>query len=114
MRRRREEEELQLRKQKREEQVEETSHEVNCCYLNDAVCAFFDRCGKAKEVETQALRSNGEKWRKEEPSVQEHMEVEQAHSQSFTVRTGKQEVARSQFGPDLVPVTPASEDHIGR
>lgn len=37
------------------------------------------------------------------------MEVEQAHSQSFTVRTGKQEVT-SQFGPDLVPVTPASED----
>ncbi|XP_035310420.1 HSPB1-associated protein 1 isoform X2 [Cricetulus griseus] len=90
-------------------EVEETSHEVNCCYLNDAVCAFFDHCGKAKEVETQALRANGEKWRKEEPSVQEHMEVEQAHSQSFTVRTGKQEVA-SQFGPDLVPVTPASED----
>uniref|UniRef100_A0A8C2LQI9 HSPB1-associated protein 1 n=1 Tax=Cricetulus griseus TaxID=10029 RepID=A0A8C2LQI9_CRIGR len=84
-------------------EVEETSHEVNCCYLNDAVCAFFDHCGKAKEVETQALRANGEKC------VQEHMEVEQAHSQSFTVRTGKQEVA-SQFGPDLVPVTPASED----
>ncbi|XP_040606790.1 HSPB1-associated protein 1 isoform X2 [Mesocricetus auratus] len=89
-------------------EVEETSHEVNCGYLNDAVCAFFDRCGKAKEVEKQALRADGENWRKEEPSVQEHTEGEQAHGQSFTGRTGKQEVA-SLFGPDLVPVTPALE-----
>ncbi|XP_075821374.1 HSPB1-associated protein 1 isoform X3 [Microtus pennsylvanicus] len=89
-------------------EVEETSHEVNCCYLNDAVCAFFAHCGKAKEVEMQALRANGENWRKEEPTGQDHMEVEQAHSRSFTAaRTEKQEVT-CPFGPDLVPVTPVS------
>ncbi|XP_005344951.1 HSPB1-associated protein 1 isoform X1 [Microtus ochrogaster] len=91
-------------------EVEETSHEVNCCYLNDAVCAFFAHCGKAKEVEMQALRANGENWRKEEPMGQDHMEAEQAHSQSFTAaRTEKQEVT-CLFGPDLVAVTPASDD----
>ncbi|XP_041529016.1 HSPB1-associated protein 1 isoform X2 [Microtus oregoni] len=94
-------------------EVEETSHEVNCCYLNDAVCAFFAHCGKAKEVEMQALRANGENWRKEEPTGQDHMEVEQAHSQSFTAaRTEKQEVT-CPFGPDLVPVTPASPSEKG-
>lgn len=82
---------------------------MNCCYLNDAVCAFFAHCGKAKEVEMQALRANGENWRKEEPTGQDHMEAEQAHSQSFTARTEKQEVT-CLFGPDLVPVAPASDD----
>uniref|UniRef100_A0A0H2UHA5 HSPB1-associated protein 1 n=1 Tax=Rattus norvegicus TaxID=10116 RepID=A0A0H2UHA5_RAT len=41
-------------------EVEETSHEVNSCYLNSAVCAFFDHCERAKEVEMQAPRANGE------------------------------------------------------
>lgn len=82
---------------------------MNCCYLNDAVCAFFAHCGKAKEVEMQALRANGENWRKEEPTGQDHMEAEQAHSQSFTAWTEKQEIT-CLFGPDLVPVTPASDD----
>ncbi|XP_031219639.1 HSPB1-associated protein 1 [Mastomys coucha] len=89
-------------------EVEETSHEVNSCYLNSAVCAFFDHCEKAKEVEVQALRAN-----REEPSVQEeHMEVEQAHGPSLTAEAGKQEAA-SLFGPDLVPVTPTSEEERG-
>lgn len=53
----------------------------------------------------QVLRANGE-----EPSVQEeHMEVEQAQGASLTAGAGKQE-ATSLFGPDLVPVTPASEE----
>lgn len=83
---------------------------MNCCYLNDAVCAFFAHCGKAKEVEMQAVRANGENWKKEEPTGQDHMEAEQAHSQSFTAAlTEKQEVT-CLFGPDLVPVTPASDD----
>lgn len=82
---------------------------MNCCYLNDAVCAFFAHCGKANEVEIQALRANGENWRKEEPRGQDHMEEEQAQSRNFTARTETQEVT-CLFGPDLVPVTPASED----
>uniref|UniRef100_A0A8C6WE03 HSPB1-associated protein 1 n=1 Tax=Nannospalax galili TaxID=1026970 RepID=A0A8C6WE03_NANGA len=81
-------------------EVEETSHEVNCCYLNGAVSAFFDHCGTSKVVEIQALRTNGENMKKEE-----HMEVEH----SVTTGTGKQEAA-SPFGPDLVPVAPAFED----
>uniref|UniRef100_A0ABK0LHP8 HSPB1 associated protein 1 n=1 Tax=Rattus norvegicus TaxID=10116 RepID=A0ABK0LHP8_RAT len=88
-------------------EVEETSHEVNSCYLNSAVCAFFDHCERAKEVEMQAPRANGE-----EPGVQEHMEVEQARDPSSDVGAGKQEAA-SPFGPDLVPVTPASEERGG-
>lgn len=76
--------------------------------MNSAVCAFFDHCEKAKEVEVQALRAN-----REEPSVQEeHMEVEQAHGPGLTAEAGKQE-ATSLFGPDLVPVTPASEEERG-
>lgn len=55
----------------------------------------------------QALRENGE-----EPSVQEHMEVEQARCPSLTAGAGKQEAA-SLFGPDLVPVTLASEERGG-
>ena len=58
----------------------------------------------------QALRANGENWRKEEPAGQDHTEAGQAHSQSFTAAwTEKQEVT-CLFGPDLVPVTPASDD----
>lgn len=56
----------------------------------------------------QALRANRENRRKEEPSVQEPMDVEQAHRQSFEVGTQRQEAA-SLFSPDLVPVTPACE-----
>lgn len=53
----------------------------------------------------QVLRAN-----EEEPSAQEeHMEVEQAQGASLTAGAGKQEPA-SLFGPDLVPVTPASEE----
>ncbi|KAL1788247.1 HSPB1-associated protein 1 [Sigmodon hispidus] len=86
-------------------EIEETSHEVNCCYLNDAVRAFFDHYGKTTEVE---MRANGEDCRREEdPSAQERREP--AHSQGFTGRTGRQEAA-GLFGPHLVPVTPASED----
>ncbi|XP_059132985.1 HSPB1-associated protein 1 isoform X1 [Peromyscus eremicus] len=90
-------------------EVEEISHEVNCCYLNDAVCAFFDHRGKAEDAEMQALGANGEIWSQDEPRVREHMDVDRAHSQGLTGRTGKREVT-SLFGPDLVPVTPASED----
>uniref|UniRef100_A0A8C6MT94 Hspb associated protein 1 n=1 Tax=Mus spicilegus TaxID=10103 RepID=A0A8C6MT94_MUSSI len=89
-------------------EVEETSHEVNSCYLNSAVCAFFDHCEKAKAVEMQALSANGA-----EPRVQEeHMEVEQAQGPSLTSRAEKQEAA-SLFGTDLIPVTPASEERGG-
>lgn len=89
-------------------EVEETSHEVNSCYLNSAVCAFFDHCEKAKAVELQVLSANGA-----EPRVQEeHMEVEQAQGPSLTSRAEKQEAA-SLFGPDLIPVTPASEERGG-
>ncbi|XP_052014481.1 HSPB1-associated protein 1 [Apodemus sylvaticus] len=88
-------------------EVEETSHEVNSCYLNSAVCAFFDHCEKAKEVEMQTLRADGE-----EPSVQEHMEVEPEAGPSLTAEAGRLEAA-SLFGPDLVPVTLASEDRVG-
>ncbi|KAL6080763.1 hypothetical protein STEG23_013953, partial [Scotinomys teguina] len=90
-------------------EVEETSHEVNCCYLNDAVGAFLDHCGKPEEAEMQTLRANGENWSREGASVQEHMDMDPAHSQGLTGRTGKQLVT-SLFGPDLVPVTPGSED----
>ncbi|XP_021490317.1 HSPB1-associated protein 1 isoform X2 [Meriones unguiculatus] len=90
-------------------EVEETSHEVNCCYLNGAVCAFFDHCERAnKEVDVQALRANGESGRKEEPSAQEPMDMEQAHRHSSVVETQKQEAA-GLFSPDLVPVTPTCE-----
>ncbi|XP_068402721.1 HSPB1-associated protein 1 isoform X2 [Eschrichtius robustus] len=90
-------------------EVEETSHEVNCRYLNGAVSAFFDHYGTSKVVETQALSTNGEYVIKEELNVHNHVEVEQTSSHSLTLGTVKQEAA-SPFGPDLVPVTPGSQE----
>lgn len=55
----------------------------------------------------QALRAAGE-----EPSVQEHMEVEQMPGPCLAAGAGAQEAA-SLFGPDLVPVTLASEERVG-
>ncbi|XP_036098804.1 HSPB1-associated protein 1 [Molossus molossus] len=89
-------------------EVEETSHEVNCRYLNRAVSAFFDHYRTSKPVEIQALRTNGE-YVKKELSVHSLMEVDQTGSQNLTSGTVEQQAA-SPFGPDLVPVQPSSED----
>nr|XP_030714208.1 HSPB1-associated protein 1 isoform X3 [Globicephala melas] len=91
------------------ELVEETSHEVNCRYLNGAVSAFFDHYGTSKVVETQALSTDGEYVIKEELNVHNHVEVTQTSSHSLTLGTVKQEAA-SPFGPDLVPVIPGSQE----
>nr|KAF6382204.1 HSPB1 associated protein 1 [Pipistrellus kuhlii] len=89
-------------------EVEEPSHEVNCCYLNRAVSAFFDHYRTSKTADVQALRTNGEHMKKEEFNVHALMEVEQTGSQNLTMGTvGEQ--APSPFGPDLVPVLPSSE-----
>ncbi|KAL4677577.1 hypothetical protein H8959_020251 [Pygathrix nigripes] len=90
-------------------EVEETSHAVNCCYLNAAVSAFFDHCRTSKVVEIQALRTDGERMKKEELNVYNHMEVGQTGSQNLTTGTGKPEAA-SPFGPDLLPVAQRSEE----
>ncbi|XP_066890549.1 HSPB1-associated protein 1 isoform X4 [Kogia breviceps] len=90
-------------------EVEETSHEVNCRYLNGAVSAFFDHYGTSKVVETQALSTNGEYVIKEDLNVHSHVEVEQTSSHNLTLGTVKQEAA-SPFGPDLVPVIPGSQE----
>ncbi|XP_061049152.1 HSPB1-associated protein 1 isoform X2 [Eubalaena glacialis] len=90
-------------------EVEETSHEVNCRYLNGAVSAFFDHYGTSKVVETQALSTNGEYVIKEELNVHNHVKVEQTSSHSLTLGTVSQEAA-SPFGPDLVPVIPGSQE----
>ncbi|XP_058293406.1 HSPB1-associated protein 1 isoform X2 [Hylobates moloch] len=90
-------------------EVEETSHAVNCCYLNAAVSAFFDRCRTSEVVEIQALRTDGEHVKKEELNVCNHMEVGQTGSQNLTTGTAKPEAA-SPFGPDLVPVAQRSEE----
>ncbi|XP_026962258.1 HSPB1-associated protein 1 isoform X2 [Sagmatias obliquidens] len=91
------------------ELVEETSHEVNCRYLNGAVSAFFDHYGTSKVVETQALSTDGEYVIKEELNVHNHVEVAQTSSHSLTLGTVKHEAA-SPFGPDLVPVIPGSQE----
>uniref|UniRef100_U3EFH4 HSPB1-associated protein 1 n=1 Tax=Callithrix jacchus TaxID=9483 RepID=U3EFH4_CALJA len=90
-------------------EVEETSHEVNCCYLNAAVSAFFDHCRTSKVVEIQTLRTYGDHMKKEEFSVCDHVEVGQTGSQNLTMGIGKLEAA-SHFGPDLVPVAQRSEE----
>ncbi|XP_070365081.1 HSPB1-associated protein 1 isoform X2 [Equus asinus] len=85
-------------------EVEETSHEVNCRYLNGAVSAFFNHYRTSKVIEMQALRTNGE-----ELNVHNHMEVGQTGRQNLTLETVKQEAA-SPFGPDLVPVIQSPEE----
>ncbi|XP_054337256.1 HSPB1-associated protein 1 isoform X4 [Pongo pygmaeus] len=90
-------------------EVEETSHAVNCCYLNAAVSAFFDHCRTSEVVEIQALGRDGEHMKKEELNVCSHMEVGQTGSQNLTTGTGKPEAA-SPFGPDLVPVAHRSKE----
>ncbi|KAK1343958.1 hypothetical protein QTO34_014515 [Cnephaeus nilssonii] len=89
-------------------EVEETSHEVNCRYLNRAVSALFDHYRTSKTAEVQALRTNGEHMKKEEFNVHTLMEVEQTGSQNLTLGTVGEQAA-SPFGPDLVPVLPSSE-----
>ncbi|XP_069328805.1 HSPB1-associated protein 1 isoform X2 [Eulemur rufifrons] len=88
-------------------EVEETSHEVNCRYLNGAVSAFFDHYRASKVVEIQALRTNREHTKEEELNVYNYMG--QTRSQNLTMGAVKQEAA-SIFGPDLVPVTQRSEE----
>ncbi|XP_024433720.2 HSPB1-associated protein 1 isoform X1 [Desmodus rotundus] len=89
-------------------EVEDTSHEVNCLYLNRAVSAFFDHYRASKTVEVQALRTNGECRKKEELNIHKLMEVEQTGSQNLTLEAVKQKAA-SPFGPALVPVLPSSD-----
>ncbi|XP_053519114.1 HSPB1-associated protein 1 isoform X2 [Artibeus jamaicensis] len=90
-------------------EVEDTSHEVNCLYLNRAVCAFFDHYRASKTVEIQALRTNRECTKKEELNMHNLTEVEQSGSENLTLGTAKQKAA-SPFGPALVPVLPSSEE----
>ncbi|XP_004373683.2 HSPB1-associated protein 1 isoform X2 [Trichechus manatus latirostris] len=90
-------------------EIEETSHEINCRYLNEAVSALFDHYRTSKKVDIEALGTNGEHTKTEGLNVHNHMEVEQPHSQNLTTGTVKQEAA-SPFGPDLVPVMPSSEE----
>ncbi|KAM8905662.1 HSPB1-associated protein 1 isoform 3-T3 [Lycaon pictus] len=90
------------------ELVEETSHEVNCHYLNRAVSALFDY-RTSKVVEIQALRTNRDDMKKEGLNVHHRMEVEQMDDQDLLLGTIKQEAA-SPFGPDLVPVILSSEE----
>ncbi|XP_060495769.2 HSPB1-associated protein 1 isoform X4 [Panthera onca] len=91
------------------ELVEETSHEVNCRYLNRAVSALFDYYRTSKVVEIQALRTNREHMKKEGLNVHNHMEMEQTGGQDLSLGVVKQEAA-SLFGPDLVPVILTSEE----
>ncbi|XP_036739383.2 HSPB1-associated protein 1 isoform X3 [Manis pentadactyla] len=88
-------------------EVEETSHEVNCHYLNGAVSAFFDHYRTSK-VEIPALRTKRESMRKEDLNMCNPMEVEQTSSQNLTL--GTELAAASLFGPDLVPVAPSSRE----
>ncbi|XP_053421470.1 HSPB1-associated protein 1 isoform X2 [Nycticebus coucang] len=90
-------------------EVEETSHAVNCHYLNGAVSALFDHYRTSKAGETQALGTNTEPTKEEELNVSSHMEVGQTYSQNSTKGAVKPETA-SPFGPDLVPVTQRSEE----
>uniref|UniRef100_A0A8C0W4U7 JmjC domain-containing protein n=1 Tax=Castor canadensis TaxID=51338 RepID=A0A8C0W4U7_CASCN len=89
-------------------EVEETSHEVNCHYLNRAVAAFFDHYRTSKVVEIQGLNESGENMKKEQLNVSSHMAVEQTLHQNLAMGTIKQE-ATSSFGPDLILITPTSE-----
>ncbi|XP_058587161.1 HSPB1-associated protein 1 isoform X4 [Neofelis nebulosa] len=91
------------------ELVEETSHEVNCRYLNRAVSALFDYYRTSKVVEIQALRTNREHMKKEGLNVHNHMEMEQTGGQDLSLGVVKQEAA-SLFGLDLVPVILTSEE----
>ncbi|VTJ63378.1 Hypothetical predicted protein [Marmota monax] len=90
-------------------EVEETSHEVNCHYLNGAVAAFLDHYKTSKGVEIQALRTSKENLQKEDLNTCNHMEMEGTHGQNGTKAAIKQEAA-SLFGPDLVPVTLRSKE----
>lgn len=89
-------------------EAEETSHEVNCRYLNGAISAFFDHSRTSKVLETQELKTNGEDMKKNELDVHHLMEVEQTGGQNLALETVKQEAA-GPFGPDLLPVLPSSE-----
>ncbi|XP_008706378.1 HSPB1-associated protein 1 [Ursus maritimus] len=90
-------------------EVEETSHEVNCRYLNRAVSALLDHYRTSKVAEIQALRTSREGVKKEGSDVHDRTEVEQTGGQDLVFGTGKQEAA-SPFGPDLVPVILSSEE----
>ncbi|XP_040106348.1 HSPB1-associated protein 1 isoform X2 [Oryx dammah] len=90
-------------------ELEETSHEANCHYLNGAISAFLNHHGTSEVVETQALRTNREYMIREELNVHSHVGVEQAGSHTLSSETVKQEAA-SPFGLDLVPVTPGSQE----
>ncbi|XP_037692837.1 HSPB1-associated protein 1 isoform X2 [Choloepus didactylus] len=90
-------------------EVEETSHEINCHYLNGAVSAFLDHYRTSKVVETQTLRTSREHKKKEKLNMHNQMQVEQTCSQNLTKGSIKQEAA-SPFGPDLVAVISSSEE----
>ncbi|XP_011951142.3 HSPB1-associated protein 1 isoform X2 [Ovis aries] len=90
-------------------ELEETSHEANCHYLNGAVSAFLNHHGTSEVVGTQALRTNRDCTVKEELDVHSRVGVEQAASHTVSSGTVKQEAARP-FGLDLVPVTPGSQE----
>ncbi|XP_058151670.1 HSPB1-associated protein 1 isoform X2 [Dasypus novemcinctus] len=90
-------------------EVGETSHEINCCYLNGAVSAFFDHYRTSKVVETETLRTNREHTKTEKLNVHNQIQVDPTCSQNFAMGSIEQE-APSPFGPDLVAVIPSSEE----
>ncbi|KAM4888938.1 HSPB1-associated protein 1 isoform 6-T6 [Thomomys bottae] len=92
-------------------EVEETSHEVNCHYLNGAVSAFLDHYRTSKVGEIQELGTQGESTKKEELKVSSPLEVKDTYSQSAAITMGPTKRERaSPFGPHLVPVMPSSEE----
>ncbi|KAM5281103.1 HSPB1-associated protein 1 [Ctenodactylus gundi] len=85
-------------------EMEDTSHEVNCSYINGAVSALIDHYRTAGVAETRVLGTLKKNTRKEDLNMCSHEEVDQTHGH-LSLATIKQ-TAASPFGPDLVPVTP--------
>ncbi|XP_040858904.1 HSPB1-associated protein 1 isoform X2 [Ochotona curzoniae] len=86
-------------------EAEEISHEVNCHYLNGAVCAFLEHYRTSKATEVQALRANREHRKKHS-----HTERDQTRSLNENKHRAAEPKAADPLGPDLVLVTVMSEE----
>ncbi|XP_058517960.1 HSPB1-associated protein 1 isoform X2 [Ochotona princeps] len=91
-------------------EAEEISHEVNCHYLNGAVCAFLEHYRTSKATEVQALRANREHRKKEELHVGSRTERDQTRSLNVNKHRAAKQKAADPLGPDLVLVTVMSEE----
>ncbi|XP_051841377.1 HSPB1-associated protein 1 isoform X3 [Antechinus flavipes] len=94
-------------------EVEGTSHEINCQYLNGALSAYLEHNKIAERLTPTEFQKNGE--HRVETSLKKrkldaHIRAKKKKSSSHKLATGTAKPEKIPFGLDLIPVLPSLQD----